>query len=221
MERVMSVIAGSVLAVYGVRKRGVRGFGLAVLGAQLVHRGASGHCMFYDALGVSTADGPDDVRIRNAVTSPAATVNARKAIKVERTVIINCPRAELYEVWRNFERLPSLIPNLESVTKTGDGRWHWVARGPRRERIEWDIELVNDIPNELVAWKTIGNPDIAHAGSVHFRDAAGGRGTEMRIVFDYEPPGGPIGKLGVMLRDDLRRFKTTMESGEFPAAIRP
>src|SRR3954452_7180169 len=57
LERLFSVITGGALAVYGLRQRGVPGIGVALLGAELVRRGASGHCLMYEALGVSTANG--------------------------------------------------------------------------------------------------------------------------------------------------------------------
>jgi len=60
---------------------------------------------------------------------------------------------------------------------------------------------------------------------VHFRSAPGNRGTEVRIVFDYEPPGATmfaaIGKAfglatDALVREDLRRFKQLMEADEIP-----
>jgi len=64
---------------------------------------------------------------------------------------------------------------------------------------------------------------VRNAGSVHFRDAAGGRGTELRVVLEYDPPAGRLGAavatlLGeepnVQVREDLRRFKQLVETGE-------
>jgi len=227
-ERVVSAISGGILALYGVQQRGWRGAGLALLGAELLRRGASGHCNVYYALGVSTADNDvhPEQRAPGEVVSAAATVNARRAVKIERSVTIARPRSEVYATWRDFERLPEFIQDLESVTTSGDGRSHWVAKVPGQKRVEWDSEIVNEIPGELIAWKTVGEPDVAHAGSVHFTDAPGGRGTEVRIVVDYEPPGGKVGALvaGVSrlfgqapdsrIREDLRQFKMKLETGE-------
>jgi uncharacterized membrane protein len=158
------------------------------------------------------------------IVSAAATVDARKAIKIEEIVTIELPRERLFRLWHDFERLPNYIDDLESVEALGDGRTHWVARIPNGRRVEWDSEMVNEIPGELIAWKTVGLPDVAHAGSVHFRDA-GRDATEFRIVVDYEPPGGRLGTLArafarlfgqspeQKIRDDLRRFKDRVESG--------
>jgi uncharacterized membrane protein len=100
-------------------------------------------------------------------------------------------------------------------------RSRWVARLPSGKQVEWDSEIVNDLENGLIAWKTVGDPDIAHAGSVHFTPVADG-GTEVRIVFDYEPPfakviGSIASHLGLtpdaIVEGDLKRFKTYVESG--------
>jgi uncharacterized membrane protein len=137
--------------------------------------------------------------------------------------VIDRRREELFAIWRNFDRLPSFISELESVTSLGNGRSHWVAKLPGEKRVEWDAEIVNEIPGQLVAWKTIGDPDVAHAGSVHFTDAPSGRGTDMRIVLDYEPPGGRLGALvaaftrhfgqdpDTKIRAELERFRVAVE----------
>jgi len=225
-ERLVSVMAGGALAVYGLARRDLRGLAIALVGGELVHRGGSGHCMLYDALGVSTADGHSYPTRQPRLTGDAATVNARKAVKIERSVTINRPRNELYATWRDFESLPRYIADLESVTDLGDGRSRWVARVPGGKRVEWTAEIVTDRENEVVSWKTVGDSNVAHAGSVLFRDAPGGRGTEMKIEVDYEPPGGPVGALtarftglfgqspDAKVREDLRRFKMQMETGE-------
>jgi uncharacterized membrane protein len=182
--------------------------------------------LLYDALGMSTAGNGIRPHAPGEVVSEAATVNARQAIKIERSVTINRPRAELYALWRNFETLPNYLDDIISVTVQSNARSHWVAEAPGGKRVEWDSEIVNDIPNELIAWKTVGNSDIAHAGSVNFRDAAGNRGTEIKVEIDYEPPGGRLGAVvasfarlfgqepDAKVREDLRKFKMRMETGE-------
>ncbi len=162
-------------------------------------------------------------RAPGEIVSAAATVDARKAIKIEHRITIDRPRDEVFRIWRSFEQLPSYVEALESVTALGDGRSHWVARVPGGKLVEWDSELVNEIPGELVAWKTVGNPDVAHAGSVHFRDLAAGA-TEFRVVVDYEPPGGRLAGLinsftklfgqspEQRIRIDLEKFKEQIET---------
>ena len=90
-------------------------------------------------------------------------------------------------------------------------------------RVEWDSELVNDLPNELIAWKTIGQPDVAHAGSVHFTELDDG--TDVRLVMDYEPAGGRLAAAAALVmgespdqrvRRALDQLKTLFETGYAP-----
>jgi uncharacterized membrane protein len=173
----------------------------------------------------SSDHGHIEPRAPGEIVSAAATVDARKAIKIEEHITIDRPRDELFRLWRNFEQLPNYLDDLESVTAVGEGRTHWVARLPGGKSVEWDSEMVNEIPGELIAWKTVGNPDVAHVGSVHFRDLASGT-TDVRIVVDYEPPGGRLGALihaftkmfgqspEQKISGDLREFKNRVESRE-------
>lgn len=230
-ERAVSAVVGGMIAAAGIKRRGLGGFALALIGAELIRRGATGHCMLYDAIGFSSANGdgmtnterltrgPSTGTSRPDVRGAAATVNARKSIKIERSIVIDRPVSELYAFWRDFQNLPRFLDHLESVADLGGGRSHWVARATGNSRVEWDAEIVNDIPNELIAWKTVGNPDIAHAGSVHFT-ASGRRGTDVRLVMDYEPPGGRFAAVTAKIigespdqkiRDDLERLKAVLE----------
>jgi uncharacterized membrane protein len=219
MERALSAVGGGALALLALRRRGVSGLAFGVLGAELLRRGATGHCHLYEALGVSTADSSSH---RKDVTSRAATVNARKAVKVERRIVVNRPADELYGLWRDFARLPRFMQHLDSVTCPNDRHSHWIATLPGGKHIEWDSEIVNDISGKLIAWKTVGSPDVAHAGSVHFTPLADANATEVRIVFDYEPPAARIfgiiaEHLGMspetLVAENLRRFKDAAENG--------
>jgi uncharacterized membrane protein len=224
-ERAISAAIGGLFVASGVKKRGLGGLALAFVGAELLRRGATGHCMLYQAIGFSS-NGQDGSSSgaggthRSDVRSAAATVNARKSIKVERSITIAKPARELYDFWRDFQNLPRVLDDLESVSDLGSGRSHWVAVGPGNARIEWDSEIVNDIPGELIAWKTVGDPDVAHAGSVHFTPSPGG-GTVVRLVMDYEPPGGRVTAIAAKfigespdqkIREDLQRLKTLLET---------
>jgi uncharacterized membrane protein len=224
-ERAVSAAVGGLFVASAFKKRGLGGLALALIGAELMRRGATGHCMLYDAIGHDgnrlTDDSPRGGAHRSDVTGDAATVNARKAIKVERSITIGKPARELYDFWRKFSNLPRVLDHLESVAELANGRSHWVAKGPGGSRIEWDSEIVNDIPGQLIAWKTVGEPDVAHAGSVHFTPVAAG--TEVRFVMDYEPPAGRLTHVlakvfgespDQKVREDLKRLKMLFETGE-------
>lgn len=230
-ERVASVTLGAALITYGLRRRDATGVAAAIVGGAFVHRGATGNCPVYNALGVSTADADAvlDSSRRSDVTGRAATVNARDAIKVERTVTISAPRAVLYAFWKDFTNLPRFMEHLESVRVDSATRSHWKAKAPAGKSVEWDAEIVNDVPDSIIAWKTVGDPDVANAGAVNFSDAPAGRGTIVKVTLDYEPPGGRIGNLVARLfgedpdrqvREDLRKFRQLMETGDVTTSAR-
>jgi uncharacterized membrane protein len=221
-ERFASVLGGAALAAYGARRRGLPGALLALVGGALVRRGVTGHCDVYQALGVSTANPGEAIGLERQ-HGDAAVLDAAKAIKVERTVTVGRPADELYRFWRSFENLPRVMDHLESVTVLDDRRSHWKAKAPAGTTVEWDAEIHNEVPNELIAWRSVNEASVPNAGSVHFRPAPGGRGTEVKVVLEYQPPAGKVGALvarlfgeepDVQVREDLRRFKMMMETGE-------
>jgi len=114
------------------------------------------------------------------------------------------------------------MDNLESVQVLDGRRSHWVVKGPGGVRMEWDAEIINEIPNELIAWRTTGG-SVDHAGSVHFEPGPGGRGTTVRVSLQYDPPGGSTGHAvatllgtdaGTRVERDLQNLKRVLESGE-------
>lgn len=208
-ERVVS-LAGAVAMLAGAAFwRSKARLPLALAGLYYLYRGATGHCVTYSLMGIKreARDGQD------------------AGIRLDRAVTINRPRAEVYRFWRNLENLPRFMNNLESVRFTADQRSHWVARGPLGRPVEWDAEIVEDVKNERIAWASIPGSGVKNSGSVEFRDAPGGRGTEVRVSMIYNPPGGSAGAAAAKLfgkdgatevREDLRRFKQIMEAGEAP-----
>ena len=216
VERYASAGVGGLLALWGLRRGGVGGALLAALGGGLLYRGVTGHCDLYQALGVNT-DQPG--------SEPATSIPAGHGVKVEESVTVNRPVGEVYRFWRNLENLPRFMDNLESVKVEGN-RSHWVAKAPLGASVSWDAEIINEKPDELIAWRSLEGSTVSTAGSVHFTPAQGGRATEVRVNLKYDPP---LGKAGVavarlfsehparQIRDDLRRFKQIMESGGVPA----
>jgi len=149
-----------------------------------------------------------------------------KRKRVVESILIGRSPEEVYQFWRDFKKLPRFMVHLESVQETPDPRRsHWVATGPAGKRIEWDAELVEDRKNELISWRTVGNAPIEHCGTVQFLRAPGGRGTVVRVVMEYQPPGGALGiafarlfgrEPGQQVEDDLRHLKQLMETGSIP-----
>jgi len=152
-----------------------------------------------------------------------SAADANQSIKVEKTVTIDKPADELYRLWRNFENLPRFMKHLKHVTVIDETRSHWIASAPMGNSVEWDAEIVREEENRLIAWASVEGADVDNSGFVRFQAAPAGRGTEVKVVIEYNPPGGAIGAGAAKLfgeapeqqiADDLRRFKQLMEAGE-------
>jgi uncharacterized membrane protein len=240
LERGLSVVAGGALAAYALRRKDMGGLVLGLLGGMLLERGVTGHCAAYSALGVSSAGGHGGpARTESSREYPgvvqqhgrAAVLDAQKAIKIERSVTIyGHSRAEIYGFWRRLENLPRIFQHLESVAVQDSQRSHWVAKAPAGRTVSWEAEIVNEIPDELLAWKSLPGARVPNAGSVHFTDAPAGRGVEVRVVLEYEPPAGKVGvavarlfgeEPDIQVREDLRRYKQLLETGELPVSENP
>jgi uncharacterized membrane protein len=217
-ERIASVIGGGLLAWLGVRRGSWGGVALIAMGAEAIRRGLTGHCALYEALGVRTAS--------LGQGSESTSVPYELGVRVERAVTVARPREEVYQFWRNLENLPRFMNHVQSVRVIDDQRSHWVAKAPGGRTVEWDAEIINEIPNELIGWRSLEGSQVQNAGSVHFKDAADGRGVEVRVLLQYNPPAGLVGatlaKLwgeepGQQIQEDLRRFKTILEAGEVPS----
>jgi uncharacterized membrane protein len=142
---------------------------------------------------------------------------------VAKSITIKRPVEEVYNFWRNFENLPQFMYHLESVQVRGSGRSHWVAKAPGGARVEWDAETTEDVPNQRISWRSLPDADVVNSGTVEFRRAPGGRGTEIHVEISYAPPAGKLGTLVAKLfgeepsqqvGDDLRRLKQVLETGE-------
>ena len=207
-ERFLSLAIGSGLALLGLKRRSPGGLLLALAGGALIFRGSTGHCSCYSALGIDTSEHRD-----------ATAVPAQQGYKIEESIVVHRPVAELYSYWRNFENLPRIMDYLEEVRVMDDGRSHWVAKGPLGTRVAWDAELLGESQNEMIAWRSVPGSQVDTAGSVHFHALDGNR-TEIKLSMKYNPPAGKAGAqvasfLGTApeqeVRHDLRRFKDTME----------
>lgn len=146
-----------------------------------------------------------------------------RGIRVRKAITINRQPEEVYRFWRNFQNLPVFMSHLESVRQLDDRRSYWKARAPLGATVEWTAEIVEDRPNELIAWRSVEDADVANSGRVRFTPAPGGRGTEVQVELSYEPPAGVIGATIAKLfgkepsqqvDGDLRRFKQVLEVGE-------
>jgi uncharacterized membrane protein len=213
-ERWGSMAAGAALVLYGLSKRRSSGWILAGFGGLLMMRGARGYCYTYELLGVNTAGTGTDTR---------RALGGGAGILVEESVTINRPVDHLYQFWREIENLPRFMRHLESVERITGTLSRWRAKGPGGKAVEWNAEIINEVPNKLIAWRSIDGSDVVSAGSVNFEDAGAERGTRIRVRLQYNPPGGKVGAKvarllgrdpGSEIRADLRALEQLLETGE-------
>jgi uncharacterized membrane protein len=208
--RLASTIAGTTLAIVGYQRSNKA---LGLLGMGMIARGASGWCPVTAAF---------DPYAHNDADTSKRHLSGSRGVIVEDAITIYRPVSEVYSYWRNLENLPNFMEHLEEVRVTDRFHSHWVARGPLGMHVEWDAEIINDIPPTLLSWKSVGHPDVVSAGSVRFK-ASGERATQVRVKLQYDPPAGKLGATVAWLvgddpqhqvAEDLRRFKQLLESGD-------
>ena len=89
-------------------------------------------------------------RAHTTTETPNGIWAARGACIVEDAITIYRPVSEVYTYWRNLENLPHFMEHLEEVRVIDRFHSHWVARGPLGVHVEWDAEIINDIPPTLL-----------------------------------------------------------------------
>ena len=216
LERAGSAAVGAALIAAALQRRWIPGMLMGIAGAALVQRGITGHCALYDRLSIDT---------RRRRRMPAASDFHRRGVQVEESITVQKPVDEVYSFWRDFTNFPRFMQHLERVERIDDRRSRWTAKAPAGRTVSWDAEIINEEPNRVIAWQSLEDADVDNRGSVRFRAAPGGRGTEVKVTLVYLPPAGKIGvaiaKLSgedpaSQVRDDLRRFRQIMEVGEVP-----
>src|SRR5436305_873844 len=134
-------------------------------------------------------------------------------MRAKSSITISRPPNEVYARWRDLSALPTFMYHLESVDDVGGGRSHWKAKAPLGSSVEWDAELVEDVPSELIAWRSVDGAEVANRGYVAFTEAPGDQGTEVSVELEYDAPGGAVGALVAkvlgeeptqQLKDDVR-----------------
>ena len=148
---------------------------------------------------------------------------AFREIRVRKAITVNRSPEEVYGFWHDLRNLPRFMHHVESVQVTDDRRSHWKVKAPAGMSVEWDAEIVEDQPDDRIAWRSVPGSQVDNAGSVRFVPAAGNRGTEVHVELRYSPPGGAIGaaiawlfgeSADQQIDDDLRAFKQVIETGE-------
>lgn len=200
---------------------------LALLGSALTSRRNDRRRLAAAAaavLGVAVLDIVASRRLGREEARAAVQARPReRGVRVRKAVTVNRTPAEVYGFWRRLENLPRFMAHLESVRELDQRRSYWKVKAPLGGTVEWTAEIVEDRPNELIAWRSVEESQIPNSGTVRFVPAPGGRGTEIHLEIGYEPPAGAVGRTVARLfgrepaqqvDGDLRRLKQVLETGE-------
>ena len=112
------------------------------------------------------------------------------------------------------------MTHLKSVDQTTEKQSHWVATGPGGLPVEWDAEIIHEVLDKTIGWRSLEGADVVSAGSVNFGAGREQRSTTVDVHLQYAPPAGRAGEfvaslLGAspseMIREDLQRLKALLE----------
>ncbi|WP_327686311.1 SRPBCC family protein [Streptomyces sp. NBC_00467] len=134
--------------------------------------------------------------------------------QIKESIEVDVPVHTAYNQWTQFEMFPQFMDGVESVEQVDDTLTHWVTQIGGVDR-EFDAEITQQIPDERVAWVTVGG-ETEQSGVVTFRPIDPTR-TEVTLRMDFDPDGlaeNIADKLGFIDRKvtgDLKRFKKFVE----------
>lgn len=133
--------------------------------------------------------------------------------KVEKSIEVQVPVSTAYNQWTQFEEFPRFMGGVREVRQLDDRRMHWVAEIAGVQR-EWDAQVLEQVPDQKVAWAA--TEGVTNAGAVYFQPIDADR-TMVQLHLEYEPEGlveKAGDKLNIIERQaesDLRKFKSYIE----------
>ncbi len=145
----------------------------------------------------------------------------RSAIRLQKTINIHAPVEDVYRLWSSPENFARFMAHVKEVRRSEDGHYHWTVAGPAGVSVTWDSEVTENIPNQVLAWKTMPWSAVRNAGIVRF-ERNPDSGTRLHILMSYNPPGGALGHVlasifghdpKAVLDQDLARMKSLLEVG--------
>ena len=142
----------------------------------------------------------------------------------QQSVEVAAPIQHCFDQWMRFEEFPLFMDHVKSVTRQGN-YFHWIVEGPLGSKVEWDAHMDGKMEDRLVSWHTLENATVDNKGSVTFVEVSPGL-TQVTTTMEYNPPAGVLGEAvaklfsdpEVMVKQDLEKFKTLMETRSMAAA---
>ena len=93
-------------------------------------------------------------------------------MQLMRAITIRKSPEEVYAYWRDFRNLPKFMQHLQDVRVIDNTHSHWATKAPfGGGTVEWDAEIVEDQPNEMIAWQSVDEATVPNGGRVTFKKA--------------------------------------------------
>ena len=130
------------------------------------------------------------------------------------TIDVDVPVSIAYNQWTQFESFPHFLSFVESIEQIGDTLTHWKVKIAGVER-EFDAEITEQLPDERVAWKSLGG-EVQHAGVVTFHRLSDAS-SRVAVQLDWEAQsivekaGALLGIDSASVKSDLKHFKEFIE----------
>lgn len=112
-------------------------------------------------------------------------------IVTEKTIFIDAPVEQVFDIWSNPENFPRFMSNVRSVQPLGGDRSHWKVRGPAGVSVQFDSVMQKSRPNEL-SWQSEPGSTVQNEGRVTLTPE--GSGTRASVCLSYRPPAGALGQ---------------------------
>jgi len=132
---------------------------------------------------------------------------------VTESIEVNVPVSTAYNQWTQFEDFPRFMAGVLQVKQLDDTHLLWRAEiGGQRE--EWTSEITHQIPDRLIAWRSVSG--ARNGGAVSFQRAGDDR-TRVELRIDYAPRGAVeaigdvLGAVSARAKGNLQRFKSFLE----------
>jgi uncharacterized membrane protein len=147
----------------------------------------------------------------------------RNLREAQRSVTIGRAPEEVHAFFSDPQRLSPAFGHFAELTAAGPDRVRWRARGAQGETLEWDAQVVDERPGELLHWRSVEGAPVQSEGHLTFRLAPNEQGTEVTLRLRVDAPGeggepsGPLAlSADVIAIKGLYRAKALMETGEAP-----
>ncbi|OWW22116.1 SRPBCC family protein [Noviherbaspirillum denitrificans] len=134
--------------------------------------------------------------------------------RIQQSIDIGVPVHVVYQQLMQFEDYPRFMQDVETVHQLDNTHLHWSAK-MSYQPLEWDSEIVEQIPDRCIAWRNEGGP--MQSGKVELQPV-GDSQARLTMTVECDPAlvpaersGNPEQMVAMRIEDDLARFKQFME----------